>query len=107
MPSNTLRQSSRTTSAQTSTTLRLMSSTSRPSRKAKNNVIKNNATNKAHVYEDCIITSTDCIATYNIEQLDETDPTHVTISGIVLTSEEGTLLKIDVSAKSGIKDLDS
>lgn len=67
--------------------------------KAKNNVIKTNATNKAHVYDDCIITSTDCIATYSIEQLDETDPTHVTISGIVLTSEEGTLMKIDVSGE--------
>ncbi len=67
--------------------------------KAKNETIKNNATSKAHVYDDCIITSTDCIATYKIEQLDETDPTHVTISGIVLSSEEGTLLKIDVSGE--------
>lgn len=56
------------------------------------------ATNEAHVYPNCIITSTDCIATYSLDQ-DDSDPTHITISGIVMTSSDS-VLKIDVSGET-------
>lgn len=63
---------------------------------AKNSVIKESAVNDAKVYPACVITSTKCIATYKLEQPYE-DPTAILISGIVLSSNDDDLLKIDVS----------
>ncbi len=65
--------------------------------KAKSDKI-NNAHNKAHVYPNCIITTTECIATYSLDQ-DEADPTHITISGIIMASSDS-VLKIDVSGET-------
>ncbi len=63
---------------------------------AKNSVIKESAVNDAKVYPACVITSTKCIATYKLEQPYK-DPTAILISGIVLSSNDDDLLKIDVS----------
>lgn len=68
-------------------------------KRATNNVIKTNAENDAHVYPACVITSTNCIATYTLTQAEDA-PTHVLISGVVLSSNDDDLLKIDVSGET-------
>ena len=68
-------------------------------KRATNNVIKTNAENDAHVYPACVITSTNCIATYSLSQAEDA-PTHVLISGVVLSSNDDDLLKIDVSGET-------
>lgn len=68
-------------------------------KRATNAVIKTSAENDAHVYPACVITSTNCIATYSLTQAED-DPTHVLISGVVLSSNDDDLLKIDVSGET-------
>lgn len=65
----------------------------------KNKVIAENAAN-ANIYAEshCVITETGCIATYDIVP-DADDATLCTVKGVVLTSNEGDLIKVDVSGE--------
>ncbi len=57
--------------------------------------VKNNCA-ASNIYENCVIASTNLIATYSIEK---TGTYEATISGVVLTSNDDDLLKIDVSSE--------
>lgn len=77
--------------------------TIKSAKEAKNAVIKAAAA-AANVYaaKGCVITETGCIATYSIET-DATDKTLATISGVVMTSNEDDLVKVDVSGETFTK----
>lgn len=68
-------------------------------KEVKSPIIKANAAN-ANIYAEshCVITETGCIATYEIIP-DASDETLCTVKGVVLTSNEGDLIKVDVSGE--------
>ncbi len=73
--------------------------TLKSAKEVKNAIIKANAAN-ANIYAEsnCVITETGCIATYEIVP-DANDETLCTIKGVVLTSNEDDLIKVDVSGE--------
>lgn len=73
--------------------------TLKSAKEVKNKVIAENAAN-ANIYAEshCVITETGCIATYEIIP-DADDETLCTIKGVVLTSNDEDLIKVDVNGE--------
>lgn len=73
--------------------------TLKSAKEVKNQLIAQNAAN-ANIYAEsnCVITETGCIATYKITP-DADDETLCTIEGVVLTSNDEDLIKVDVSGE--------